>query len=87
MFRMYGAAWCEKCGKAKKILQERGLWELVEYVDYETPEGKAAGERLEAENIPFFEIDGEFVPHFGDFLHRLTHHALEQTYVDEGKNE
>lgn len=80
MFQMIGAEWCDKCQQAKKLLQERGLWELIEYIDYESPEGKGIAAKLGAENIPFFVEDGNLVLYVGEMLHRLTEERIKQAY-------
>ena len=84
MFQMIGAEWCDKCLQAKKLLQERGLWDFIEYVDYESEEGQKIASKLGIKNIPFFVEDGKPVLYVGQMLHRLTEERIKQAY--EGEN-
>ncbi len=84
MFQMIGADWCDKCLQAKKLLEERGLWDLIEYIDYESTEGKEIAAQLGIENIPFFVEDGKPVLYVGEMLRRLTEERIRQAY--EGAN-
>jgi glutaredoxin len=83
-YQMIGAAWCDKCRKAKQILQEKGLWELIEYIDFDSPEGKRIAEKVGAEHIPFFVDGGELVEYVGQLLHKLTEIRLEQSFGLDG---
>ncbi|TCL76515.1 hypothetical protein EDC14_1002274 [Hydrogenispora ethanolica] len=79
MFQMVGADWCDKCRKAKRVLQEKGLWEQIEYIDYDTPAGKKLAAQLGAEHIPFFVDQGELVEYVGQILHKLTEANLKKS--------
>ena len=83
MVRMIGAEWCDKCKQAKRLLQERGLLDLIEYVDYDSLEGRRLASKLEAKNIPFFVADGELVQYVGEVLHRLTEERIKQAFGGE----
>lgn len=80
MFQMIGAEWCDKCRQAKKILQERGLWDFIQYIDYDSPEGKEIATKLGVEKIPFFVENGKLFHYVGEVLHRLTEERIKQTY-------
>lgn len=83
VFQMVGAEWCDKCRQVKQILKSRGLWELVDYIDYDAAEeGKILQEKLGAENLPFFIVDGRLVAHAGEFLHLLTETSLNQAFAE-----
>lgn len=71
MHQMVGAAWCQKCRQAKEILQNRGYWEQIEYLDYEQPAGKELVTRFAAAEVPFFVFEGLLIPTVGEFLRRL----------------
>ena len=55
----------------------------MEYIDYDaSEEGKILRETLEAENLPFFVVDGKLVEHAGEFLHILTEASLSQAFTE-----
>lgn len=83
MFQMVGAEWCDKCHQAKKLLQERGLWDFITYIDYDSFEGKKIAKKLGIKNIPFFVENGVLVQYVGEMLHRLTEERIKQAYEGE----
>lgn len=85
MFQMIGAVWCDKCQQAKELFQERGLWDLIEYIDFESPQGKGIAAKLGVEKVPFFVEDGNLVLYVGEMLHLLTQEKIKQAY--EGENQ
>ena len=84
MFQMIGAEWCAKCSQTKKLIQERGFWDLIEYIDYDSPEGKQIAAKLGMEKIPFFVEDGKPLIYVGEILHRLTETRIKEAF--EGEN-
>ncbi len=83
MWIMVGAAWCEKCQQTKELLFEKGLWQMVHYLDFETAEGKKIAVEYGAEQIPFFVVDGELVEYVGQFLHILTERKMKEELAKE----
>jgi arsenate reductase-like glutaredoxin family protein len=82
MFQMIGAEWCDKCRQARKLLQERGLWDFIEYIDYDSLEGKRIAKKLGVDTIPFFVEDGKLIQYVGEMLHRLTEKRIMQAYEE-----
>ncbi len=80
---MIGAEWCDKCRQAKELLQGRGLWDFIDYIDYESPQGKEIAAKLGIKNIPFFVEDGELVLYVSEMLHRLTEERIKLAYGGE----
>ncbi len=78
MWIVVGAAWCEKCQHTKELLFEKGLWQMVRYIDFETAEGKEMAVAYGAEQVPFFVADGARVEYVGQFLHILTERKLKE---------
>lgn len=83
MFQMIGAEWCDKCRQAKKLIQERGFWDLIEYIDYDSPEGKQIAAKLGMEKIPFFIEDDKPLIYVGEILHRLTEARIKGAFGGE----
>lgn len=82
MFQMVGAERCDKSRQARKLLQERGLWDFIEYIDYDSLEGKRIAKKLGVDTIPFFVEDGKLLRYVGEILHRLTEIRIKQAYEE-----
>lgn len=87
MFQMIGADWCDKCRQAKKLIQERGLWDLIEYIEYDSPEGKQIAAKFGIDKIPFFVADGNPLIYVGEILSRLTEERIKQNYGSVNNDE
>ncbi len=80
MVQMVGANWCDKCHNAKRILEQKGFWDQIEYIDYDSPAGKKLAAQLGAEFVPFFVDHGELVEYVGQILHKLTVASLQRSF-------
>lgn len=53
---LFGAAWCNDCKTAKKMLDEKGL--AYTYIDVDTPAGRAMAEDYKARGLPLGILNG-----------------------------
>ena len=53
---LFGAAWCNDCKTAKKMLDEKGL--AYTYIDVDTPAGRALAEDYKARGLPLGILNG-----------------------------
>ena len=53
---LFGAAWCNDCKTAKKMLDEKGI--AYTYIDVDTPAGRALAEDYQARGLPLGILNG-----------------------------
>jgi glutaredoxin len=77
---MVGADWCDKCQQAKGILETKGVWDMVTYIDFDGQEGKELAEKYGAKHIPFYICDGQLFTSTIGFLHLLQEISLKNAF-------
>ena len=80
---MVGANWCDKCRQAKNILEKKGVWDLVTYIDFDGQEGKGLADKYGAEHIPFYISDGHLISSTIEFVHLLQEASLTNAFGDD----
>ncbi|MGE5551804.1 MAG: hypothetical protein ACM3ZC_14925 [Bacteroidota bacterium] len=68
---MVGSDECRKCRQAKAVLNKRGLWPEIEYVEAGSARGRKLGAEHGLEVLPFYILDGKAYAYTGEVMRIL----------------